>query len=115
MTSSLKGCSKFLQLLGSPLKDDRVVVQRENPVGDEKDVGDLVADQDGGEPEFPLVFGDHAQDRVLPDRVLPGRGFVKENDPGVGHQSPGQGHPFLHAAGQFRGVLADRVRRVPSA
>ena len=64
-----------------------------------------MADQHGRKSQLVLVLGNHAQDGVAADGVLSGGGLVEQDDFRIGHQGPGQGHPFLHAPGQLCGVF----------
>ena len=56
-------------------------------------------------------MGDHAQDSVLPDGVLTGGGFVKQDDFGIGDKRPRECGTFLHAPGEFGGVLVALVTK----
>ena len=80
------------------MKGDLPFPQKEYPVRDEEDIGDVMTDENSGKSELFSVMGDHAQDDVFPDRVLAGRRLVKEHDGRVCYKCPGQGHTFLHAA-----------------
>ena len=71
-----------------------------------------MADQNRRKPEFPLVLGNHAQDGIFPDRVLAGSGFIEEDDSRIRDQSPCQGCPLLHAAGEFRGIFMGRILKL---
>ena len=60
-----------------------------------------MADQDRSKTKFSLIFGNHTQDCVFPNRILAGSGFVKEDNFWIGYQGPRQGRPFLHPPGEF--------------
>ena len=100
---------EILQLLGGTLEDNGFLVEGQNPVRDEIDIRYFMADHDRGESELPLILGDHPQDRVFPDRILSGCGFIEQDDSRIGHQSPRQRDPLLHASRDFRRVFVDRI------
>ena len=56
---------KLVQFLIGSLKNEHAVVEDENTVRDEKNVGNIVADQQSGESELLLVMADHIQNGVL--------------------------------------------------
>lgn len=48
-----------------------------------------MADEDGCKPELFSVMSNHAQDKVLPDRVLTGRRLVKKQYGWIRYEGPG--------------------------
>ena len=88
---------KFFKLFGRSLKDNLSVIKGQDAIGDKKDIGDVVADQNGGKSELLFVFDDHTQDGIAPDRILAGGQLVEEHNFRINNQSTGQGRALLHA------------------
>src|SRR5208337_1426579 len=66
-------------LFVGPLEAYRPFPEDDDPVRDEKDIGNIMADQDCGKPELSPGMDDHAQDHVLPDGVLTCGRLVEEH------------------------------------
>ena len=60
-----------------------------------------MADDDRAEFELLLVVGDHGEDRVFPDGIETGGGFVEQNDFRVRDERSPQGDTFLHTSGNL--------------
>ena len=71
-----------------------------------------MADQNRGEIQLSLVLGDHAQNGVFPNGILPGGRLVEQNDPRIRDQGARQRRPFLHAPGKFRRIFISRFRQL---
>ena len=70
-----------------------------------------MADQNGCKSECPLIFGNHPEDRILPDGILAGGRLVKENNLRIGNQCPAECHAFLHPPGYLRWIFVSDFRQ----
>ena len=64
-----------------------------------------MTDHNRGESKFLLVLCYHAQDSILPDRILACSRFVKKHYFRVRNEGASQSHPLLHTARNFRRVF----------
>jgi len=103
---------KGFEFLRRALKNDRSIIEGENPVRNEKNIRDLVADKDRSKTELFMILGNHAQDRIFADRVQPRGGFVKKDDLRIGDQGPRQCHSLLHTPGDLRGIFLRRFNEL---
>ena len=76
-----------------------------HPLGQHQRFLDVVGDQQNGEAGALPELQQEVLHRFADLEIQSPEGFIQQQDAGVGGQGAGDGHPLLHAAGQFTGQL----------
>ena len=86
--------SKFIR---RPAKTNFPLVQQSNRAAGHESLDQIVRDDQRGESEDRLVFGDHDEDGIAAERVEAGGRLIEKDHFRPGDNGPRQGESFLHA------------------
>ncbi|HEY8900676.1 MAG TPA: hypothetical protein VIM61_09710 [Chthoniobacterales bacterium] len=97
----LRGCRKFR---GRAFEANPAFFQQRDAVARDERLGDVVCHDERGEAELPLIFRDHGEHRIAPQRIEAGGGFVEEDQFGLRDDGPGERETLLHATRHLAGI-----------
>ncbi len=101
------GIAAVAQLPGLADGDDpaAALVEHDHPVGDIVDAGQLMGDDDEGDPQAAGQLQDKLVEFGRGDRVQPGRRLVEKEDLRIEGHRPGDPRPLLHPAAELAGQV----------
>ena len=90
-----------MNFIGAGERIDFALVKQNHLVGQVKDLGNIMADNDGGITDLLLILGEELVNLIGHQRIKSCRGFIKKNNLRIQLQCSRQTNTLFHAAAEL--------------